>query len=101
RALWPPQDTPGGQVLSEDGLERLLGPGLQRGPRTVLLFLQDQVRPQIHPETPKPTPNPPQSPRTVLAALHSAGSALSLPAVSGAAVAALPPTLQRLLGAPP
>uniref|UniRef100_A0A8C9KWY3 V-type proton ATPase subunit S1-like n=1 Tax=Serinus canaria TaxID=9135 RepID=A0A8C9KWY3_SERCA len=43
RSLWSPPSLPGGRALSEPELQQLLEPGLRRGPRTVLLFLQDQV----------------------------------------------------------
>ncbi|XP_037981899.1 V-type proton ATPase subunit S1-like [Motacilla alba alba] len=43
RSLWPPPSIPGGRALSEPELQELLEPGLRRGPRTVLLFLQDQL----------------------------------------------------------
>ncbi|NXR90373.1 VAS1 ATPase, partial [Hypocryptadius cinnamomeus] len=43
RSLWPPLSIPGGRALSEPELQQLLEPGLRRGPRTVLLFLQDQL----------------------------------------------------------
>ncbi|CAN8178933.1 unnamed protein product, partial [Coccothraustes coccothraustes] len=42
RSLWSPPSLPGGRALSEPELQQLLEPGLRRGPRTVLLFLQDQ-----------------------------------------------------------
>ncbi|NWT29548.1 VAS1 ATPase, partial [Cardinalis cardinalis] len=43
RSLWSPPSLPGGRALSEPELQQLLEPGLRRGPRTVLLFLQDQL----------------------------------------------------------
>ncbi|NXA00197.1 VAS1 ATPase, partial [Nesospiza acunhae] len=43
RSLWSPPALPGGRALSEPELQQLLEPGLRRGPRTVLLFLQDQL----------------------------------------------------------
>ncbi|XP_072776418.1 V-type proton ATPase subunit S1 [Taeniopygia guttata] len=96
RSLWPPQSLPAGRALSEPELQELLEPGLRRGPRTVLLFLQEQLSLEdftafgAHGAFPR-----------LQDALGSAGSALTVPAVAGAAAAALPLTLQRLLGAPP
>ncbi|XP_068854214.1 V-type proton ATPase subunit S1-like [Aphelocoma coerulescens] len=102
RALWPPLDAPGGRVLAQEELQQLLEPGLRRGPRTVLLFLQDQLSLEdftafggvFGNEADGAFPN-------LQGALGSAGSALALPSVAGVAAAALPLTLQRALGAPP
>ncbi|XP_062367986.1 V-type proton ATPase subunit S1-like [Cinclus cinclus] len=102
RALWPPLASPGGRVLSGQELQELLEPGLQRGPRTVLLFLQDQLSLEDLTAFGAVFGNEANGafPR-LQDALGSAGSALTIPSVAGAAAAALPLTLQRALGAPP
>ncbi|XP_053857811.1 V-type proton ATPase subunit S1-like [Vidua macroura] len=97
-----PQAVPGGRALSEPELQQLLEPGLRRGPRTVLLFLQDQLSLEDFTAFGAVFGNEPNGafPR-LQDALGSAGSALTLPRVAAAAAAALPLTLQRALGAPP
>ncbi|XP_077645736.1 V-type proton ATPase subunit S1-like [Lonchura striata] len=101
RSLWPPQPLPAGRALSEPELQQLLEPGLRRGPRTVLLFLQDQL--SLEDFTAFGASGAGGAggaggafPR-LQDALGSAGSSLTVPAVAGAAAAALPLTLQRLL----
>ncbi|XP_058684911.1 V-type proton ATPase subunit S1-like isoform X2 [Poecile atricapillus] len=102
RSLWAPLAAPAGRVLSEPELRQLLEPGLQRGPRTVLLFLQEQLSLEDFTAFGGVFGNEPNGafPR-LQGALGSAGSALTLPSVAGAAAAALPLTLQRALGSPP
>ncbi|XP_064557448.1 V-type proton ATPase subunit S1-like [Zonotrichia leucophrys gambelii] len=101
RSLWAPPALPAGRALSEPELQQLLEPGLRRGPRTVLLFLQDQLSVDDLTAFGAVFGNEPNGAFTKLrAALSSAGSSLSLPWVSGPAAAALPLTLQRALGAP-
>ncbi|XP_057244706.1 V-type proton ATPase subunit S1-like [Malurus melanocephalus] len=68
----------------------------------VLLFLQDQLSLEDFTAFGGVFGNEPDGAFTRLqGALGSAGSALALPSVAGAAAAALPLTLQRALGAPP
>ncbi|XP_071275557.1 V-type proton ATPase subunit S1 [Agelaius tricolor] len=101
RSLWSPPSLPGGRALSEPELQQLLEPGLRRGPRTVLLFLQDQLSVDDLTAFGAVFGNEPNGAFPKLRdALGSAGSALALPWLSGAAAAALPLTLQRALGAP-
>ncbi|XP_050186803.1 V-type proton ATPase subunit S1-like [Myiozetetes cayanensis] len=98
RSLWPPLAAPpGGRVVSEEQLEELLTPGLIRGPRTVLLFLQDQLSLEDFTAFGGVFGNEPGRAFTQTAA----GSSLVLPGVSGGALGSLPLTLQRALGAPP
>ncbi|XP_063038215.1 V-type proton ATPase subunit S1-like [Melospiza melodia melodia] len=92
---------PRGRALSEPELQQLLEPGLRRGPRTVLLFLQDQLSVDDLTAFGAVFGNEPNGAFNKLRdALSSAGSTLTLPWVSGSAAAALPHTLQRALGAP-
>ncbi|XP_058678282.1 V-type proton ATPase subunit S1 [Ammospiza caudacuta] len=101
RSLWAPPALPAGRALSEPELQQLLEPGLRRGPRTVLLFLQDQLSVDDLTAFGAVFGNEPNGAFSKLRdALGSAGSTLSLPRVSGSAAAALPHTLQRALGAP-
>ncbi|XP_065427386.1 V-type proton ATPase subunit S1-like [Chrysemys picta bellii] len=45
-SLWPPlADSYEGHVVGAAQLSALLTPALERGPRNVLLFLQERVRP--------------------------------------------------------
>ncbi|GCC46099.1 hypothetical protein chiPu_0030258 [Chiloscyllium punctatum] len=43
-SLWVPDDAPTvGRILSADQLSTYLNPALERGPKTVLLFLQEKL----------------------------------------------------------
>ncbi|XP_057278021.1 V-type proton ATPase subunit S1, partial [Pezoporus wallicus] len=101
RALWPPPGA-GGRVVTEEALRELLGPALERGPRTVLLVLQDKLSVEDFTAYGGVYGNKPDSAFPNLeGALGAAGSALVLPAVAGGAVGALPHTLSQALGAAP
>ncbi|XP_033927617.1 V-type proton ATPase subunit S1 [Melopsittacus undulatus] len=101
RALWPPPGA-GGRVVTEAALRELLSPALERGPRTVLLVLQDKLSIEDFTAYGGVYGNKPDSAFPNLeGALGAAGSALVLPAVAGGAVGALPHTLSQALGAAP
>ncbi|NXY87147.1 VAS1 ATPase, partial [Alcedo cyanopectus] len=102
-ALWPPEAAGAeGRVVGEEQLQALLTPALRRGPRTVLLFLQEKLSVEDFTAYGGVYGNKPDSAFPNLeGALGGAASALVLPAVAGGAAGSLPHTLARALGAAP
>ncbi|XP_069739266.1 V-type proton ATPase subunit S1-like [Phaenicophaeus curvirostris] len=96
RSLWPPRAAPwSGRVLGGSELEALLEPALKRGPRTVLLVLQDQLSLEDF------TAYGDSAFSNLQAALWGAGSVLVVPALGGAPGGSLPHGVAGALGSAP
>lgn len=102
-ALWPPlADSYEGHVVGAAQLSALLGPALDRGPRNVLLFLQEQLSLEDFTAYGGVFGNKPDSAFPSLErALAGAPSTLVLPAVQGAAAAGVLGLLEETLGLSP
>ncbi|XP_053870891.1 V-type proton ATPase subunit S1 [Malaclemys terrapin pileata] len=102
-SLWPPlADSYEGHVVGAAQLSALLTPALERGPRNVLLFLQERLSLEDFTAYGGVFGNKPDSAFPSLeSALAGAPSTLVLPAVQGAAAASVLGLLKEKMGLSP